>query len=773
MKKMYLMKGMAVMALGLIVASCNKMDFDQDAYQKAKEAESRQKFINNVMGGQDIDPNQTWSTTTACNVSVTPNQDGILKIFTANPIGNKTASLYTMNVKGGQTETFTVARPSDKTTLYATVMDENDMILDMLAFDATAEEVAVDLNMPSETSTRAATLRRAPTQPTQPTFSGKPTMPTTYKNTLAEAQAAGAQPINAGIQAGGVYYMTPDMTAPDIQNTSLTIYFDGDFTSTPFNGSNYQNGNGTTYCVTAGSKLKLGTVRERLTIYLAPGATLDISECLDWQGKSYTDWTGKKATTFTFTKENAGLYMNSDSKVIGGDLYFKDGYTVLNEGGIIETENLHVENGAILYNDKEIKATGAISLNNTNGELINNGKMMGASLSLRAGTKFYNTLDGDVTISGATDIYNESDSWMNDGLYKSGSFKCWDTQKVYNNCRLTVTGEFTMGGSDSNFVLNGDASLICNSFNWNSDNYFFLGGNSIVSVANELKSNNSNWGYGFYQSGNDYAVISAKSITTDDPNNQWRVWYSGKIYVDTDSHFAFVSWNQTQKNIYKTDDVKFSKEQSAAPVSWPESKCKPAYNYKKPDPDPVMYYYYAFEDLGAIGDFDFNDVVLRVSAPNNGESTVYLMAAGGTLKSKVVYGDQTLCNEVHEAFEVELGGGNFDMVNTGYTERKFVSLGTVTIAEGADMANLPFGIVVTGNNGESVKVTREVDHKGTAPLMIVVNGYPEGDNAGKWFWAKERVNISVAYPDFGAWGANVEENQDWYLNYVDDSVWKY
>ena len=27
MKKMYLMKGMAVLALGLVVASCNKMEF--------------------------------------------------------------------------------------------------------------------------------------------------------------------------------------------------------------------------------------------------------------------------------------------------------------------------------------------------------------------------------------------------------------------------------------------------------------------------------------------------------------------------------------------------------------------------------------------------------------------------------------------------------------------------------------------------------------------------------------------------------------------------
>jgi hypothetical protein len=57
--------------------------------------------------------------------------------------------------------------------------------------------------------------------------------------------------------------------------------------------------------------------------------------------------------------------------------------------------------------------------------------------------------------------------------------------------------------------------------------------------------------------------------------------------------------------------------------------------------------------------------------------------------------------------------------------------------------------------------------------MIMVSGYPEGDNAGKWFWAKERVNISVAYPQFGAWGADVQTNQIWYQNYVDGSVWKY
>ena len=95
------------------------------------------------------------------------------------------------------------------------------------------------------------------------------------------------------------------------------------------------------------------------------------------------------------------------------------------------------------------------------------------------------------------------------------------------------------------------------------------------------------------------------------------------------------------------------------------------------------------------------------------------------------------------------------------------------------MANLPFGITVEGNDKSSVKVVNEVNHKGTAPLMIVVSGYSAGlngiseANVGKWFWARERVNISEAYTRFGAWGANVQSNKDWYYYFTEGKVWKY
>jgi hypothetical protein len=211
--------------------------------------------------------------------------------------------------------------------------------------------------------------------------------------------------------------------------------------------------------------------------------------------------------------------------------------------------------------------------------------------------------------------------------------------------------------------------------------------------------------------------------------------------------------------------------QSSAPYKIEKSTCNPGYNGGGGGRiEPTMYYYYAFEDLGTIGDFDFNDVVLRVSAPVNKVSEVTLMAAGGTLPVKVLYGDITLTEEVHATFDVDVS----TMVNTGREKKAFMSLGTVTIADNADMANLPFAIVVTDREtGTSMKVSASVENAGEAPLMIVVNGYPEGDDAGKWFWPSERTNITTAYPEFGAWGADVSTNQDWYQYYTDGCVWKY
>lgn len=754
MKKMYLMKGMAVLALGLVVASCNKMDFDQDAYQKAKEAESRQKFINNVMGGQDIDPNQTWATTVTNKVTVNSEFSGTLRLYTANPHGTKAAALYTQDIQAGNYE-FTVTKPQDAETLYAKLTLNDGTIRVSELTDNTVSFVKSPAN---------ATLYQAARRASQKgvTFPDAPTSyPTTYPQG-AEYYAGGYKSFN-----GGTIYM--DETTSN--HVEVQGYCDMYVV---------KNGNG---IITPSSYWYVGNVSygHKIRVFVCSGVTLDIS-----QNKNIQPEVEIYVSPGATLKCSSQLTLNSTAKV-----YVANGATL--DVPSIEVNAYNTGNGlySLFYNQSTTTVSGDLNITNGHAVIINEGTLTAPNLNVAGSGMFWNKEGGITNItnaaktSGTTTVNSNNAVWINDGQYNTVNYDYTaGSVNVWNNCKLTVYNKFYINlgqNSTSAFKMDGGSSAIIKEFVMDANSRVIMGGNSIIKVTEKTVMNNTAQSFedaGIIgpQSGDLYAVLQSPVIEKGSDNNSKYVCYNGNVYIATDSHFAQKD-EETNNPMYRIKgNASIANGQTAAPYTIPANgKCSDGYNGGGGGgDDSVEYYYYAFEDLGAIGDFDFNDVVLRVSSPVNNVCTVDLMAAGGTLKTKVVYGDQTLCNEVHEAFEVELGGGNFDMVNTGYTEREFVSLGTVTFAEGADMANLPFGIVVTGNDGSTVKVTREVeDHKGTAPLMIVVSGYPEGEDAGKWFWAKERVNISVAYPEFGAWGANVEENQDWYLNYADGSVWKY
>ena len=794
MKKVYLLKSFATLALALVAVSCNKYSFDQEAYQRAKEDESNESFMNNVMGGQEIDPNQTWKTTSSVNITVTPRKDGILKVYTANPIGNVVAPLYTTTATAGKAETFTVARPSDVQTLYAAVLDSDGLIADQLAFDATDAEVAVDMTI--DASTTRAVARRAQDAPQTPGYA-KETNPIDRPATPTglPTRSTASVIIDGNVTSEWGYENQAIFLA---ENAVLTIT--GEWGSIK-NSSVYMSKGSK---IVKSRNLSLyqvlvyndgGTIEGPINI---EAATLWNKGLINNQNYDiiYSDNSGStiyNAGTIianNFTVGKWGTLWNEGTITVNGALKgSNDGSRIFNakncnlNAGYFEFNN----NYQTMWNEGTVTVSGAIYNTNTNAAIYNHGTLNAASYGGSAGIKFYNATDCVVNISGETLIKNSNSYWVNDGTFNSGTFVVNSGgNNVFNNCRLNVAQTFYMGNNDgSRFILQGDASVICNDFVWNGDNYFWMGGGSIVKVANELKFNNDDWGYGFYNTKENttYSIISAKKITTDYPNGQWRAWYEGKIYVDADSHFDFIQINDGQKNTYTTADVKFTKKQGTAPVKWTESTCRPGYDGKDPDPDPILYYYYAFEDLGAIGDFDFNDVVLRLSAPEGGTSTVELVAAGGTLPVQVIYGTgqnpQPLGNEVHKEFGVDVK----TMVNTGDSKngakKANVILGTINVDSDADMSNLPFGITVEGNDKSSVKVVNEVNHKGTAPLMIVVAGYTADVNGiteasvGKWFWARERVNISEAYTKFGAWGANVQSNKDWYYYFTEGKVWKY
>lgn len=621
-------------------------------------------------------------------------------------------------------------------------------------------------------STRAAMTRTFDDRPTQPTFRGNPGIPTSYQNTLEDAKNnASAKPISDGIQNNGVYYMTPGMNAPDTQNTPLTIYFDGDFSNNPFGGNNYQNGNGTTYCVTSNSKLKLSNARNNLKIYLAPNAELDLSG-INWD-LSLQDGGGTNA-----------IYISSGSTLKLYSLNFFHG-TIVNEG-TITASNLKITDGALLYNNGTVdvrNGDGWIQIYNTDGEIVNNGELKGKKMTLDAGAKFFNTVNGETTISGPVNIRNYQDSWMNSGTFTCNSFSVdAKAEKLYNNCRMTVNGNFHMCEADSRFVLQGDAALVCESFTWRQCR-FYMGSKSLLWVKGDLLSENQNsGGFGFHgPSGNNpYAVIKAKAIKWNS-DDQYRMAYFGNLYIDAESHSkqgAKDPMNNppVQPYYYHDSSVKFSFTDendtftaTTSPVSIEPSDCSPGYNSDVTPPDPptppvtpvTNKVRVIAEDLSMNDgkpDFDFNDVVFDVDLLSNNKVRITLLAAGGTLPLTV--GDPTteLQNPTME-MQYDSQGAEMGEVMTYEVHHQFkVATTTMVNTNAAGGANRDAVEIIIDNPSSSSDI-HEIAN--TIPIRVFKGGewielekaVPVGTRTeqltaskvavdGTFQWCAERISIT-------------------------------
>ncbi|WP_418696313.1 hypothetical protein [Bacteroides sp.] len=135
------------------------------------------------------------------------------------------------------------------------------------------------------------------------------------------------------------------------------------------------------------------------------------------------------------------------------------------------------------------------------------------------------------------------------------------------------------------------------------------------------------------------------------------------------------------------------------------------------------------EDLGGIGDFDFNDVVFDV-ASHNGEKVITLWAAGGTLP--LFIGDTE--HEIHALF----GVSTTTIVNTGAgTETKAPVVFRLSSSD-----DVP-PIIVESTTAGKYNLKSEC---GKAPQMICVPTTYE--------WTDERVAIDTKYPKFKEWVGN-------------------
>lgn len=730
MKRMYLMKGMAALAFGLVAVSCNKSDiFNPYADQEKNQQESEKAFAKNVMDGKTIDANQTWSTASPAtvNVSVNLDYDETYTVY-ITPSGtiNNVAYLGVAKIKSGNKADITIAKPNDVVYLQAICYDKDNHAT-VYPFYMEGSKASISFG---ESAKRNEVARRAASTGYRWSVEVKdmPDLSVYTTGTLYEMEEAFNTNGNTVVnQADG-----------SEKHLKITGNYSGSIAriQSYANQSVYVTG---TWTVPADQRCTGNSV-----IVVGKG------------GKIVVPSGHLLSTNANNNEGTTGMIYVMPGGVIEGDgqLQFSNGtQTYSYNGGNITVKNINI-NGGTLYNAGTIGDVNgtkpAIEGPSTGSRFINYGKAILSSMT-GAGIAVENACN--LTVTGKMEINNPS--MMDNGSYtECGELHGGNgaSQPLYmgENAYLKVTSKI---GYLNNFSIWGPTT---NNNTW-----------AFVDVPNAAVSTNCiNW------TDNDpktcaldhVYVIVPQDYETVDINGNWKynprgdartallyAWLNGAKYLGSGYESRQnCSWGYSAPYTVTKDET---------------DNCGISFK-KKEDPDPTPnYIYYAFEDLGTTNDFDFNDVVIRVSTPDaQGKSTVELMCAGGTMSTVVTYGTgenpSVLGSEVHEA----LGASSYKkMVNTGSDETKPfpVTLGTIEgLNAQTNMANLPFGIKCEGNNGQVIKVVKSVAGNGKAPLVIVVSG----DKNGKWCWPTERTNISIAYPGFGAWGANVKDNTDWYKN---------
>ena len=398
-----------------------------------------------------------------------------------------------------------------------------------------------------------------------------------------------------------------------------------------------------------GATLKLGKISAQNfkgTIYIAEGATLASDESL--MATSNSKVYNHGSINVPYFEVNTSSFLYNVGTLTAKIVYASSNGSRIVNDGTINSEDVVVDAAAV-QNNAEWNATGTTKINSNNSGWVNNGH------------------------------------WMTyDYTYVGGS------ENVINNCFLEVTNNFDMNISslisnpNNSFKIDGGGGVVTKNFNGGkgksedgtlstSGPYKIVMGHGAVFKVTETAALAGGWtGRGFFgPSEGEYAVFQAKDIVQAEghENDQGAVTYSGNLYVSAETHFAQGGW-AGQKFIYEQGSFSIDENIYAAGfksgkpnITIPKTKCSPGFKGSN------SLYRVIAEDLSAseAGDFDFNDVVFDVVKAENGQTTLKLICAGGTLPLRVRGASEAEGVEVHSIFgeTAPNAQGKYQMYNTG------------------------------------------------------------------------------------------------------------
>jgi len=732
MNKKYLMNGFAALALIASVSSCTK---DVTAMSQADQ-EAAAKENAELQLGLNIPDGQTWDMSTqvtaVVDVNLNPSETYTVGICDKNPLNFDDAKFYVLkNADGGRiSATFTA--PIAKKDYYVIAYNSK---YQAIVNQVEATNGAINANV-TRTSGAKGELRSAH----RAIACSFPFPKDADKSKFLAAVPAGVAKITQNASSVNGYI-------DETWQGDLNIWgaYDGSKTS---GGTIYLKGN--------------LDFSER-KFYIAPNTEVYLLE----------------GTTLTLRAEDCGnlqsgcnYYMAANTKIVAqGELKLNNGLHIYNHG-TIEAPKLSTNSNSLLYNVGTVTVKNKISVENDLSVIVNDGTITAADLNTAGSGKFQN--NNKVVVSGTTFVNSNNNAWVNNGTYQTGNFIYnAASDDVINNCKMIVDEDFNMNLGDNpgngNFKMDANSSVKTKYFNgggnWNKTYsigdskgeggpfYIYMGAASMFEVTETATMNATKADYGIYgPEEGAYAVFKAKKIVAGKDNQGYEITYGNNLAVVCESHFA-QGYSGSYPYIDYKGNATLYEGSSAAPdmeaikASLCSGEFNPGSGTGKFLNEPEVYTF-AFEDQISNGDYDMNDVVLKISyhavRDEEGRITeikqnkldVKMVAAGATFNLEAYVGDHKLFNnEVHAAFGVNEGV----MVNTGRNTSTVIpeDLG-VQAPENwdGDFKNLDVKIHVLISKPYWIEYL--TDKEKVSPYAIMI--------PNDWRWPTERTCVTEAYP---------------------------
>lgn len=452
------------------------------------------------------------------------------------------------------------------------------------------------------------------------------------------------------------------------------------------------------------------------------------------------------------------LYNQGELKVINGET---DAYA--STSGIIMSAGSVYNEGSIDVKEEDISISGGKFINATGGNISSADNDV--DLKVTHNGTFHNQEDASVAVD-ETEI--SGGAWLNEGEYKTEKMDLTgSTAKIQNNCKLLVGVDYKGDGEfelESYVTFENSGYVACKKAEWGPGSIVMTSGAVFkVEVKAEYKSYFTVQGP---STGKDAYLIMGKAEYDEDdgatPGNK----YEGNLTVVCDNYFK-----KNTPAVYPQPINKPIASSNSIKIDLPATECSDGYHQEVAPPDPVakQVYTYVFEDMTReAGDFDFNDVVLKVTVPDeSGNATVTLFAAGAAKNLKVGFSDKSnnsnsnpdLFGEVHAAMGCDPG----TLINTG---------------SGTNAASVERDITITGtlkDNGDFYIYDESNIQIHIASKVRPASTYPPYGLCipGDWEFPKERNQITGLYHYFENWAEDHTVYTKWYEEHMPEfkAIW--